>query len=132
MKKLFIFALAFVACVLAFTACEKNGNNSNEPGNGQTAQLASGTWVCQVNANGYMYFEFSGNSVKFHEVGQALGSTIDAWIGGTYTLKGNTLTFSFTDSNVEEMKANLDKYEKTATLDGDKLLYSGHTFTLQK
>ena len=128
MKKFLFFAIALVASTLAFTGCERNNPSDNT----QTAQLASGTWVYQVNANGYMYFEFSGNSVKFHEVGQALGSTIDAWIGGTYTLKGNTLTFSFTDSNVEEMKANLDNYEKTATLDGDKLIYSGYTFTLQK
>lgn len=132
MKKVFFLAFALVACALTFTACEKNGNNSNEPDNGQTAQLTSGTWVYQVSANGYMYFEFSGNSFKFHEVGQAMGSTIDAWVGGSYTLKGNTLTFTFTDTNVEEMKSSLDQYEKTATLDGDKLLYSGYTFTLQK
>ena len=132
MRKFLFIALALVVGALAFTSCENNGNNANEPDNGQTAQLASGTWVYTVDANGYMYFEFNGNNVKFHEVASHGGMTLDAWIGGTYTLKGNTLTFTFTDTNVEEMKSSLDKYEKTATLDGDKLLYSGHTFTLQK
>ena len=128
MKKVLFFAFALVASVLAFTSCE--GNNPSD--NPQTAKLTSGTWVYQVNENGYMYFEFSGSSFKYHEIGQAMGVTIDAWVGGSYTLKGNALTFKFTDTNVDEMKSSLDKYEKTATLDGDKLLYSGHTFTLQK
>lgn len=134
MKKYLFLLIALVVSALTFTSCEKNSGNNNsddEPSSGkQTSTLTSGNWVCTLSEGNYLYFEFSGNDFKYHEV--ASKANIDAWIGGSYVLKGNTLTFEFTDSNVEEMKSNLDKYEKTATLNGDKLLWSKHTFTLQK
>lgn len=132
MRKILFFAMALVASVVVFTACDKNDGNSPEANSEQVALLTSGTWVYQVSEKGYTYFEFSGNTFKYHEVASVAGMSLDAWMGGTYTLKGNTLTFTFTDTNVEEMRSDLSKYETTATLDGDKLIYSGHTFILTK
>lgn len=133
MKKYLFIALALVAGALAFIGCEKsNGKSEQEQTNEQKAVLASGTWVYQVNENGYMFFEFSGNTFKYHEVVSYGGTDIDAWVGGTYTLKGNNLTFTFTDTNVEDMKDELGKCKTEATLDGDQLLYAGFIFKLQK
>ena len=126
MKKYLFLALAVLT--LAFVACNKKDKNEPES-NPDTSALTGGKWVYEMDANNYLYFEFTGTTFKYHEVSSALGLTLDAWMGGTYTLSGNTLTLSFTETNIEEMKDELDKYPTEATLDGDQLIYDKYTFT---
>ena len=130
MKKIYSFCvmLALVLSAVSFVACDKEKENNPS----QTPALEQGMWVCQVNANGYMYFEFEKNTFKYHEVGSMWGTTVDAWVGGTHAIVENDLYLTFTDSNVPELMKTLDKYETHAVLDNDVIHYDGHDFILQK
>lgn len=131
MKKFYSFCimLALVLGMVSFVGCEKEKNNT--PPTPEAASLQAGNWVCDLGA-GYMYFEFQGSNFKFHEVGYVMGEPVDAWAGGTYVIVGNDLTLSYTDCNAEDMRSSLDKMEKHAVLDNDKIYYQGYTFILQK
>ena len=135
MKKFYLFfiMLAVVLGAVSFVACDTNDPKENENQNNSSQKDdLQGKWVYQVSEAGYMYFEFNGTTFKFHEVGSMGGQVIDAWAGGSYVIVGNDLTLSFTDSNVDEMKANLSKMETHAVLDGNTIHYKGYDFVLQK
>ncbi len=130
MKKFYSFCimLAVVLGAVSFVACDKENQNDPSPKN----TLQQGNWVCEVNENGYMYFEFAKTSFKFHEVASVDGSTFDAWAGGAYTIVGNDLNLTFTDCNVEAMKPKLGQMATHAVLDGNTIHYQGYDFVLKK
>lgn len=94
MKK--ILLAFFAALTLGFVGCQKDADDSREPGPDVDKNLLVGTW--EVDAGDYV------NTYTFNENFTFTQSINDAWeINGTYSLSGDILTLTM-DSTIYTMR----------------------------
>ena len=123
MKKLIILLFA----VMTFAACGSNNNDPND-----NATLKNTRWEYTVDATNTMYFEFESSTFTYHDVFSDMGITLDTWYRGTFELKGTGLTLLYKEASSADLKEAMAALPTTGTVNGNTLLYGGHSFTKSK